>query len=95
MKNGEIYGVLNIDTHNVIEAVIIQKHIGTDTVVVCPIVKAKNSYIYAVNMNGKQVYFDTRQLYTLKEKDLLSKVGEISDDELKKLSDACVKTICG
>ena len=46
-------------------------------------------------MNGKQVYFDTRQLYTLKEKDLLSKVGEISDGELKKLSDAYVKTICG
>ena len=95
MKNGEIYGVLNIDPHNAIEAVIIQKHIGTDTVAVCAIANQKNSYNYAVNMNGKQVYFDTRQLYTLKEKDLLSKVGEISDGELKKLSDAYVKTICG
>ena len=41
MKNGEIYGVLNIDTHNAIEAVIIQKHIGTDTVAVCAIANQK------------------------------------------------------
>lgn len=95
MKNGDIYVVLNIDPHDAIDAVIIQKHTGTDTVAVCPIVKSKNSYSYIVDMNGKQVYFDTRQLYILKEKDLLSKVGEISDEELKKLSDVCIKTICG
>lgn len=57
--------------------------------------KVKNLYSYAVNMNGNQIYIYTKRLYTLKETDLLSKVDEINEDELKKLSNVCVKIICG
>ena len=95
MKRGEIYSAKNIHPNTLINVVVIQKHNDHDTVAVCPVVNEKCESTVSVDINGKEIYIDVKQLYTCNESDLLNKICKISSSIVDDISNACISTILG
>lgn len=95
LERGEIWTAKNIHPNTLMNVVIIQKHSGQNTVAVCPIVKEKYDNTVTIDLDGKEVCVDVRQLYTCEESKMLTKVSEVSNSIVDDLSKACLSVILG
>ena len=62
---------------------------------VCPIVHEKDDNTVTIDLDGKEVCVDVRQLYTCEESNMLTKVCEIPNSIVDDLSKACLFAILG
>lgn len=63
MRQGEVYTILNDSEIQSSKVLVMQKHEGNGTVVVCPLVSNKSKYTYEFCSNGVKTYVDLRNLY--------------------------------